>query len=817
MAKVTIINPYQFVNWATFNRYKSDLHMHSMKVKVEADGKLVYCNGRIVAPDGTELQAGDPTWNRGNQNDREAFTASSGVQYGSDGRAGFDQIATKYTDYDFHIISLTDHDSAWISSSGRNTWPLSLYLKESASAYEGYNCERYTINSKNLLVVRGNEFSVDDHRVVLFTDMWVNGLETGYNTIEASLIKVEDRLGFHFMAHPLRPEGDGHIGGKDGAFYAALRQKFSMSMGMEVVSNNNLYPLQENLWDDVLMLLMPYHNWHGYSHSDDHDHLNISNAQSMGRNYNTMLMSELSPMAFRRALVRGESYITYDPLGTNVNRHNPVVTPIINSISVNEETGKITISASNATSIEWIHNKQVIGTGSEFTIEDDISYVRAKLHGVDESYALTQPFGIITQEITEVTNEIIQNVVNMGLTYNILTGKIVDTDFLIPLTDGKFVVRYDSNAGQVIVDETRYEADETATVAANTFTKEGYNFVKWNTKADGSGTDYSPADEIVMTTNITLYAIWEVIPEGFTVTYEGNGTNENVPVDENTYESGATVTVLSAAGMINTGYSFASWNTASDGSGTEYAAADTFEITEDVTLYAIWQTNDIDVVLGFLYNGYACEDAKGLVPTGTRLPTIDEYNLGLRTLVGTTVGGNKLKGLRNGVAAPSWASGAGGVAEGNLGFEAYPAGWRTDDGVFERITDRCGLSHSQISEKSGFIIRDTDSLANVSSADFRKRGYSVRVIITDESILNESNQFKDIDGNWYGTVVIEIGVQGGTDYGTLRFSKQNLKVTKFRNGDPIPYEGADGDFTNAEWAALTSPGMCPPNGDWDLV
>ena len=58
--------------------------------------------------------------------------------------------------------------------------------------------------------------------------------------------------------------------------------------------------------------------------------------------------------------------------------------------------------------------------------------------------------------------------------------------------------------------------NSSANLAANTFNYSGYKFVKWNTKADGSGTDY--ADKAVISTGskqsygsnttLTLYAQW---------------------------------------------------------------------------------------------------------------------------------------------------------------------------------------------------------------------------------------------------------------------------------------------------------------------
>ena len=77
----------------------------------------------------------------------------------------------------------------------------------------------------------------------------------------------------------------------------------------------------------------------------------------------------------------------------------------------------------------------------------------------------------------------------------------------------------------------------------------------------------------------------------FAVAYNGNAsTGGGVPVDTaGPYAENATVTVLgNTGGLVRTGYSFANWNTAANGSGTTYNPGDTFSITAPVTLFAQW-------------------------------------------------------------------------------------------------------------------------------------------------------------------------------------------------------------------------------------
>jgi hypothetical protein len=85
----------------------------------------------------------------------------------------------------------------------------------------------------------------------------------------------------------------------------------------------------------------------------------------------------------------------------------------------------------------------------------------------------------------------------------------------------------------------------------------------------------------------------ESVSVTYTVTYDGNGSDGgSVPIDGNSpYDADATVAVLGNTGSLtNAGYILVCWNTAADGTGTNYAVNDTFAITAGTTLYALWKT-----------------------------------------------------------------------------------------------------------------------------------------------------------------------------------------------------------------------------------
>ncbi|MDP4178084.1 MAG: leucine-rich repeat protein, partial [Bacillota bacterium] len=75
------------------------------------------------------------------------------------------------------------------------------------------------------------------------------------------------------------------------------------------------------------------------------------------------------------------------------------------------------------------------------------------------------------------------------------------------------------------------------------------------------------------------------------VSYNGNGNTAGlVPVDNNIYTQGTKATILKNTGnLVRTGYTFAGWNTAANGSGTSYPAGSIVSMNgADITLYAQW-------------------------------------------------------------------------------------------------------------------------------------------------------------------------------------------------------------------------------------
>jgi len=133
-----------------------------------------------------------------------------------------------------------------------------------------------------------------------------------------------------------------------------------------------------------------------------------------------------------------------------------------------------------------------------------------------------------------------------------------------------------------------------AVLASNAFTRTGYTFTGWNTAANGSGTSYGNGATFgpMPANNVTLYAQWSI--NTYYVIFDANGGGGSMANQDVIY--GATST-LNINTYLRTGYTFAGWNTAADGSGTSYANGATFGPmpANNVTLYAQWSVNSYTI------------------------------------------------------------------------------------------------------------------------------------------------------------------------------------------------------------------------------
>lgn len=145
----------------------------------------------------------------------------------------------------------------------------------------------------------------------------------------------------------------------------------------------------------------------------------------------------------------------------------------------------------------------------------------------------------------------------------------------------------------IVVNAKRYNTSKAVTLKVN-----GSTGVSISNSSDFNDYEFTIGSEIsYIELNASQYCWISSItvnytasPSTFSVTYDGNGsTSGSVPEDDKEYDKDDEVTVLGNTGSLTkTGYTFGGWNTKADGTGTNYSAGGTFDITSDTTLYAKW-------------------------------------------------------------------------------------------------------------------------------------------------------------------------------------------------------------------------------------
>ena len=190
--------------------------------------------------------------------------------------------------------------------------------------------------------------------------------------------------------------------------------------------------------------------------------------------------------------------------------------------------------------------------------------------------------------------------------------------------DGGCTITFDANGGTV-----------SPASMTQTFTRK-FSFRNWNTAADGSGTDYSAGSVYSRDESVTLYAQWDstlhansiLLPEPIRNGYTALGWSEDENATTAGYQIGASystdnsttlyavwepvrytiifdanggvnppaaVSYEGAAGRIPTEipsrphHTFKEWSGNRNGAVISFAPGDTYDLFEDITLYAVWE------------------------------------------------------------------------------------------------------------------------------------------------------------------------------------------------------------------------------------
>lgn len=195
--------------------------------------------------------------------------------------------------------------------------------------------------------------------------------------------------------------------------------------------------------------------------------------------------------------------------------------------------------------------------------------------------------------------------------FNFATQITRDIHLYPVIMDGKtYKLTYDANGGTgtVPTDSNNYAKGTYAQVVSGRgLTRKGMIFLGWSTKQTADSPAYYPGGSVKINDNTTLYAVWGTPTGKAAITYHSNfvGSDETYNGKDVWVNSKVKVDSYAATGLPSrTGYEFIGWNTASNGSGTAYAAGATARLTAGGNdLYAQWKAKTYDYTVEYYIDG----------------------------------------------------------------------------------------------------------------------------------------------------------------------------------------------------------------------
>ena len=158
-----------------------------------------------------------------------------------------------------------------------------------------------------------------------------------------------------------------------------------------------------------------------------------------------------------------------------------------------------------------------------------------------------------------------------------------------------YYVKFNANGGSGSMSNQTLTYDESNELTPNGFKYTGHTFIGWATTSNGDVVYTDHQMVINLSTKqddvVNLYAIWS--PNTYQIVFNGNGGTGNMPNQDIKYNE---TLELNAQQFSKIGYSFIGWAKTPNGP-KDYDDCDEFtqNITNSVTLYALWKENEYTI------------------------------------------------------------------------------------------------------------------------------------------------------------------------------------------------------------------------------
>ncbi len=195
-------------------------------------------------------------------------------------------------------------------------------------------------------------------------------------------------------------------------------------------------------------------------------------------------------------------------------------------------------------------------------------------------------------------------------------------------TVNKYSIAFNANGGTGTMTNMSMTYDVSANLTANAFTRTGYAFKGWNTKADGTGTEYTDKESVNNLTaennaTVTLYAQWEL--STVTITFikaDGTTTTKDYNIGDTITDAPENTATVSKDAANHTVYSWPEFDTVTA------AVTYTETGTDEAHTFGDWKGTEATCttvsnrtrtcsVCGYIENENAAATGHGTIAAGT--------------------------------------------------------------------------------------------------------------------------------------------------------------------------------------------------------
>ena len=301
------------------------------------------------------------------------------------------------------------------------------------------------------------------------------------------------------------------------------------------------------------------------------------------------------------------------------------------------------------------------------SVADDANPATYTIESAD--FTLTNPtrlgytfLGWTGTDLTEASKEV-----------KVTTGHWGERTYTATWEPNPYKVAFDANNGTGEMAAQNFVYDTEQALTQNAFTRTGYTFEGWNSKADGTGTPYEDKQSVKNLTAerdavVTMYAQWKVIV--YSITYDLAGGSL---ATENPTEYTIETSDFTLVNPTRTGYEFAGW-TGTDLSTATQTVTIAKGTTEDRSYTATWTP----IVYNIEY-----DLAGGAVATEN--PATYTVESAAITLVNPTREGHTFKGWTGTDLTEATESVT--IAAGSIGDRKYTATWQVNQYTITFDTD----------------------------------------------------------------------------------------------------------------------------------